>query len=132
MVVFIYFNLEGSCFFDGSWGVFYVGYSVIMVVEEMVYYCECFFVVMVELLCDLLMCCYCISIIGCFYDLCGGWLVMYDLVDYIVSVVVVCMLCEVGFNGIVYDSVCYVGGECVVVFYLDLFVLCVQFEYFVY
>lgn len=50
MVVFMYLNLLGSWFLDGSYGVFYCICLCDMVIVEMCYYSGLFFVVMKELL----------------------------------------------------------------------------------
>ena len=132
MAAFTHLNPEGSRFSDGSWGVFYAAHTVITAVEETVYHREHFLAATAEPACDIEMRCYRTSIDAKLHDLRGGWPQAHDPDSYASSVKLARALREEGSNGIVYDSVRHVGGECLAAFYPDVVAPCVQAQHLIY
>lgn len=132
MAAFTHLNPEGSRFSDGSWGVFYAAHSVATAVEETVYHRELFLAATAEPACDTEMRCYRTAITGKLHDVRGSWPQIHALHSYAASVELARELRQHGSNGVVYDSVRHVGGECVAVFYPDLIAPCVQAEHLLY
>jgi hypothetical protein len=132
MAAFTHLNPEGSRFSDGTWGVFYAAHSVATAVEETVYHRELFLAATAEAACDIEMRCYRTSIQAKLHDLRGGWKAEHAPDDYTAGVALARKLRNAGSDGIVYDSVRHVGGECVAVFYPDRVAPCVQAQHLMY
>jgi hypothetical protein len=132
MAAFTHLNQEGSRFSDGSWGVFYAAHGVATAVEETVFHRQHFLAATAEPACDISMRCYRTAIAGRLHDLRGGWISAHDPDSYVASVDLARRLRNEGSNGIVYDSVRDIGGECIAVFYPDLIAPCVQSEHLIY
>jgi RES domain len=132
MAAFTHLNPEGSRFSDGTWGVFYAAHSVATAVEETVYHRELFLAATDEPPCDIEMRCYRTSIQAKLHDLRGGWTAEHDPDHYAAGVALARKLRNEGSDGLVYDSVRHVGGECVAVFYPDRVAPCVQAQHLMY
>jgi hypothetical protein len=132
MAAFTHLNQEGSRFSDGSWGVFYAAHGVATAVEETVFHRQHFLAATAEPACDISMRCYRTAIAGRLHDLRGGWISAHDPDSYVASVDLARRLRNEGSNGIVYDSVRDLRGECIAVFYPDLIAPCVQSEHLIY
>ncbi|WP_243048480.1 RES family NAD+ phosphorylase [Dyella sp. RRB7] len=132
MAAFTHLNPEGSRFSDGSWGVFYAAHSVATAVEETVYHRERFLAATTEPACDIEMRCYRTSIQARLHDLRGGWKAAHDPDNYAAGIALARRLRNDGSDGIVYDSVRHLGGECVAVFYPDRVAPCVQAQHLMY
>ena len=132
MAAFTHLNPQGSRFSDGTWGVFYAAHSVATAVEETVYHRERFLAATAEPACDIQMRCYRTSLDSRLHDLRGGWPAAHDPASYTASIGLARALRGAGSNGLVYDSVRHVGGECLAAFYPDVVAPCVQAQHLIY
>jgi hypothetical protein len=126
MAAFTHLNPAGSRFSDGSWGVFYAAHSVTTAIEETVYHSEEFLRATAEPATELQMRCYRTSIKGQLHDVRGGWPQVHAADSYAAGNALARQLRAQGSNGIVYDSVRHIGGQCVAAFYPDVVAPCTQ------
>ncbi|MGN6312655.1 MAG: RES family NAD+ phosphorylase [Rhodanobacteraceae bacterium] len=132
MAAFTHLNPEGSRFSDGSYGVLYLAHTVDTAIAETVYHREKFLAATNEPPIDLPMRCYATGVHGTLHDIRKGFKVEHDPDNYAASQKLGARLRGEGSNGVAYDSVRHVGGECVALFYPDLASPCVQSRHFLY
>ena len=119
MAAFTHLNPEGDRFTDGSYGVFYASHSVETAVAETTHTRARFLAATEEPAQELDMRVYAIDLTADLHDIRGlrdEHPALYDPMHYAASQLFAVRLRDTGSDGIVYQSVCHDGGECVAVF----------------
>ena len=121
MAAFTHLNGQGSRFTDGSYGVYYAAHSIDTAIVETAFHRARFLAATEEAPIEIDMRSYAADIVAEFHDIRGGakrYAAYYDpdTSAYGPAQLLARGLRERGSNGIAYDSVRDVGGECVAVF----------------
>jgi hypothetical protein len=132
MAAFTHLNPEGSRFSDGTFGVFYAAREIETAIRETVYHRERFLARTHEPPQRIQMRCYATSIRRRFHDIRGGYPALHDPASYAASQPFARELRSRQADGIVYDSVRRVRGQCVAVFWPDCVGPCTQGKHYDY
>ena len=119
MAAFTHLNPEGSRFTDGSYGVFYAAGDLDTAIAETRYHRERFMQATAQLRMELDMRVYLVDLTGDLHDLRGqqdAYPLVYHATNYAAAQHLSRSLRQSDSNGIAYDSVRRLGGECVAVF----------------
>lgn len=119
MAAFTHASPEGSRFTPGSFGVYYAARERTTAIAETVYHRARFLRSTSEPSCTLEMRCYLADIGTSVHDIRGGWPELHDPDCYTASQSAAVTLRADDSNGIAYDSVRSVGGQCVALFHPD-------------
>ena len=119
MAAFTHLNPEGDRFTDGSYGVFYAGFSLETAISETRYHRTRFLEATDEPAQELDMRVYAVDLEAQMHDIRGKQDMLPELYhpkNYGIAQATASDLRDAGSDGIVYDSVRHEGGECVAVF----------------
>ena len=119
MAAFTHLNPSGSRFSDGTYGVFYAAGNLDTAIAETRYHRERFMRATHQPRMELDMRAYRVELMGDLHDLRGqkaAQPLIYDPDDYAAGQELARTLRQTGSDGITYDSVRHVGGECAAVF----------------
>lgn len=132
MAAFTHLNPEGSRFSNGRFGVYYAACDRSTAIAETVHHQARFLARTAEPATKLEMRSYLADIHGLLHDIRGGWPELHDPDSYAASQNLAQTLRDTGSNGLVYDSVRAVGGQCAALFHPDLIAPVRQSEHYHY
>ncbi|HBK56785.1 MAG TPA: hypothetical protein DDZ76_10985 [Xanthomonadales bacterium] len=132
MSAFTHVRPDGSRFGNGRFGVYYATRDRATAIDETVFHRERFLRDAGHPPTDLQMRCYLADVRARLHDVRGGWPDLHRPDSYAAGQALAERLRAAGSDGIVYDSVRRVGGQCVALFYPDLIAPCRQSEHYIY